>query len=178
MTGRSTLWVTPRGTRARAATTGSAPGRVAARSMGVSPAPRPPLLTRASRSVRSGNWYANCRHSTPEAVADERGARKVHRDQEVAQGGRMSPERVVPGGRAGVAMPGQIGRDHEVGLGESSDEMLPGAAGTTQTVDQQERLTRAGGAVGDPPAGERDHLVGARGRRAPTSAPAGSRPPK
>ena len=38
------------------ATTVSAPGSVAARSMGATSVPNPPLLISMSRSVRSGNW--------------------------------------------------------------------------------------------------------------------------
>jgi hypothetical protein len=92
--------------------------------------------------------------ASAEAVARDRRLWMAERDEEVSQRRGVGAEGVVAGRGVGVAVAGEIRRDHGVRDGEGADEVPPGVAVTAQPVDEQQGFTRAGGRVGDSAAGE------------------------
>jgi hypothetical protein len=87
------------------------------------------------------------RHATAERVSDDRRALDAEHRQQVADAGRVCPERVVTAGGRGVTMADQVGRDHRIAVGQRERHRAPVARGVEHAVDQHDRRPAAGHVV-------------------------------
>ena len=98
--------------------------------------------------------------ATAEALPDDRCAVDAENGHEVAQTARHGAQRVVAHRLGGFAMTEEIGRDHVVVLREWPHHVLPGHGASGESVDQDDDLARAGTAIADVVAVDRDMREG------------------
>jgi hypothetical protein len=87
-----------------------------------------------------------------EAVTRDRGGRVAEGEQEVPDHGGVGSEGVVATRGVGLAVPGEVDRDHGVCAGERADHAVPGPAAVAETVDEHQGFPGSDRGVGDGPA--------------------------